>query len=63
MGDQDQGHVFFFHEFTEQSQDLSLDRYIKGGGWFIGNQQIRTASHGDGDDYPLPLPSRKLVRV
>ena len=63
VGDQHETHVEFFLQIGEQQQYLRLNRYIEGGGGFVGNQQIRIAHQGHGDHDTLAEPPGELVRV
>ena len=63
MGDQQNGHVIFFLDVHEQVKDPALNGYVKGGGRFIGNQQLRPAGQGHGDHDSLPLATGELMRI
>ena len=44
-------------------QDLPLDRDIQGRRRLVGDQQLRLADEGHGDNDPLPEPARQLMGV
>jgi hypothetical protein len=41
MTDEHQGHPHMAPQILQKLKDLSLDRHIKGRGWFIRHQQLR----------------------
>ena len=47
----------------QQGQDLGLDGHIQGGGGLIGDEQLRVAGQGHGNEDPLAQAAGKLVRV
>ena len=55
VGDEQDGHVEFGLQFLEQRQDLGLDRHVQGGGWLVGDEQVRLVGQGHGDHHPLAL--------
>ncbi len=50
-------------ERREQVQDLRLHGHVEGGGWFVGDQQVRRAGHRHRDHRALPLTTGELVRI
>ena len=52
-----------FAQAFEQGNDLRLDRHIQRCGGFVGHDQLRLGSQGQGDDHPLAHATTELVRV
>ena len=63
MGDQQQCHSQFPTQAQQQPQNLRLHRHIQRRGRFIGNQQVRLARHGNGDQDTLSHAARKLMGI
>ena len=52
-----------FPKVAQKIYYLRLDRYVKCGDRLVCDQKIGVDYQGSSDAYPLPLASRKLVRV
>ena len=61
MGDEQEGQAKLQLHVFQQPQGLRLHGHIQGRGWLIGDQHLRTAHQGHGNDDALPLPAGKLV--
>ena len=48
---------------AEQVEHLGLDHHVERGRRLVGDQQRRLARQGEGDEHPLALAARQLVRV
>src|SRR5678815_3723348 len=63
MRDKKIGQILFAPKSFEQIHDLSLNRYVKCGYWFISNDKIRIYRQGPGYSNSLALTTRKLMRI
>ena len=63
MSDVDDGHPALFLQASDQVQDLGLNGHIQGGGGLIADQDLRIASHGNGNDDALAHAAGKLVGI
>src|SRR5438105_2641597 len=61
--DQQDTHSQFLLELAQQFDDLRLDCYIKSGGRFVGDQQLRPGCQGHRDHDPLLHAAGQLVWV
>ena len=50
-------------QLRNQIENLSLNRYIKGGNRFVEDQQLWSGRECSSDGDPLPFATRKLRRV
>ena len=50
-------------QLEQQRQDLAADRGVEAGDRLVGDQQLRLERERAGDQHPLPLAARQLVRV
>ena len=51
------------HQIAQQFENLPLRRDVERGGRLVGDDQRRRAGERGGDQQPLPLPARELVRI
>ncbi len=63
MGDVHDGRIKVALEVFDEIQDDSLHRHIERGGRLVHDEKCRVVEQGHGDDHPLLLPARDLVRV
>ncbi len=63
VADQQQRHAQACLQFLEQFEDLQLHGDVECCGRFVGDQQLGLVGQRHGDDHPLPLSARQLVRV
>ncbi len=63
VGDQDQRHALLRRDAGDQVEDLGLDGHVQGGRRLVGDQDLRPAGQRHGDDHPLALPARELMRI
>ena len=63
MGDVQEGHMPLFLEFPEKVEYLVLNGDVKGGRWFIGNDEVGFARQGHGDHDTLALSAAEVVRI
>ena len=63
MGDQQHRHAVFRLDIADQVENLVLDGNVQSGGRFVGDQQLRPAGQGHGDNHPLALAAGQLVGV
>ncbi len=63
MGDQQQSHIKFLLDGSQQGQDLRLNGDVQGRGRLVGNDQAGAAHQAHGDHHTLAQAPRKLVRV
>ena len=67
----DDGYALFLGHGAEHGQKLKLMLYVKEGGGFVQDYDVRLLAYGSCQEYPLPLavgygmkiPSRKLFRM
>ena len=62
MGDVNGGHIAVGHNFLNCFQYFNLSGDIQSSGWFVEDNQIRTAGHSHGHHHTLKLSSRNLMR-
>ena len=53
VGDHEHGGAVLPLELLHHVQHLGLDGHIQGGGGLVGNEQLRVADEGHGDNHPL----------
>jgi len=63
VGDQDDRGAESVLKLAHQIEDLSLDRHVERGGWFVRDQHSWSARQRHGDHHPLTHAARKLMRV
>ena len=63
MGDQDDRSFKLCTKIAKKRENLSLDGDIKSRCRLIGDQDFRLTGKRDSDHHPLPLATRKLVRI
>ena len=63
VGDEHVGGVEFLLQIHEQVEHLCLNRYVEGGGRFVGHQHLGLQHHGARQGDPLALATREHVRV
>ena len=63
MGDQHQCRATLFRRPTEEVEHLRLNGHVEGGGWLVGNDQLRFAGERHGDHRALAHAARELMRV
>ena len=63
VGDEEHGQPILTLQIFEQFQHLRLHGHIESGSRFVGDQQPRPVDQRRGDEDPLPLTARKLVRI
>ena len=63
VGDQQHGDVEALLKVGEQVEDLRLDRHVEGGRRLVGDEQLRLACQGHGDEDALAHPAGHLERV
>ena len=61
--DQQHRHAEFLLQVGQQLHDARLHGHVQCGGGFVGNHQLGPAGQRHGNQRPLPLSARKLVRV
>ena len=61
--DQQHRHAELLLQVGQQLHDAGLHRHVQRRGGLIGNHQLRPAGQRHGNQRPLPLPARELVRV
>ena len=63
MSDEQDRHAILDLQILDQSKNLGLNRDIKGGGWFICNQQLWFVRNCQSNHHPLTLASGKLMGI
>ncbi|MCR6671374.1 MAG: hypothetical protein NVV79_08490 [Devosia ginsengisoli] len=63
VGDEQHGHATRQLQIMQQFENLGLDAHVERSGGFVGDQQVRIAGQGRGDDHALLLAARQLVRI
>ena len=63
VSDVDDGHVLLALQLADQLQDLSLDGHVQRGSGLVADQNLRVASHGDGDDDALTHAAGELMGI
>ena len=63
VGDKNHRRTGFRLQTPQQGQNLHLQRRIKRGRGFIGQNEVGLQHQGHRDRHPLPLPARQLVRI
>ena len=56
-------HVTLLLNSPQQSDDLGLDRHIKGCGGFVGNDHVGLTGESHGDDDPLLHAAAELMGI
>ena len=63
VGDEDHREAELLAQLVEQVDDLLLHGHVEGGGGLVGDDQLRVAGQGHGDEHALALAAGQLVRV
>ena len=63
MRDHDHGCPSLFFKFFHKRQYLGLDRHIQCRGGLVGDQDIRVAGQGNGNNHPLLHSAGKLMGI
>jgi hypothetical protein len=63
VGDEDHSQAEAIPQAADQAQDLGLDGHVQGRRGLVGDQQVRPAGQGQGQDRALAHPARELVGI
>ena len=63
MGDHEHPEAELLAQLEQQRQDLPADRGVQAGDRLVGDQQVGSQRQRAGDQHPLALAARQLVRV
>src|SRR5580692_3645176 len=61
--DDEDGHAELVLEFAQEIENLGLNGDVEGRGWLVGDDEVRFARYGAGDQDALRHAAGKLVRV
>ena len=63
VGDVEDGGAEPLLEVRDEVQDVRLGGHVEPGGGLVHDEQLRVAREGHGDQHPLLLAARELVRI
>ncbi len=63
VGDEHNGGLVFGLEIADEAEDLGLEGDVEGGGGFVGDEQVRAVSKGQGQGDALPFSAAEFEGI